>query len=261
MQYLNVNNDLYFASVAEELREGRSVKLLLKGVSMHPTIHDGDPIVVSPVDSEVVVGDVVLARAEGLWRLHRVVEATGDSLLLRGDNAVSSERCLRSDVVGRLTSVGDIAVGSDRWHRMSRRSLRRRSVLAFGRRWLGRRGRRQLRPWYFAALAVLMWAPLNGLGVPLDNYVLGIRADHLLHASVYLPCVLFLIDPARRRYWLAWLLAVAVGLTTEGVQYLLPYRGFDVNDLIANTIGASLGALAVFCLFKSKNNSYICSRI
>ena len=92
-----------------------------------------------------------------------------------------------------------------------------------------------------------MWAPLNGLGVPLNNYILGLRADHLLHASVYIPCTLFLMDLIRRS-GLVWLAAVGIGLLTEGVQYLLPFRGYDVNDLIANAIGVTLGWLVILAV-------------
>jgi glycopeptide antibiotics resistance protein len=123
-------------------------------------------------------------------------------------------------------------------------------------RWLGSRGRHQLRPWYFFALAFLMWAPLNGVGIPLDNYLLGLRMDHLLHASVFVPCGIFWMDffRGRRRSWWTWLAAVGTGLLTEGGQYILPYRGFDVNDLIANFLGVSLGWAAILLLRRFKLN-------
>ena len=93
---------------------------------------------------------------------------------------------------------------------------------------------------YFAALALLMWLPLNG-AVVLDNFVFGLRADHLLHASVYLPCVFFLQRlsgwPGKRSY----AVALGIGIFTESVQYILPYRGFDVNDMLANAVGITLG--------------------
>lgn len=104
---------------------------------------------------------------------------------------------------------------------------------------------------YFVALLLLMWLPLNG--VALDNYVFGLRADHLLHASVYLPCIFFLGRLAPLPAWALWLLSLCIGGVTEGVQYLLPYRGFDVNDLLANAIGVSLGATALLFLRRKKS--------
>ena len=92
-----------------------------------------------------------------------------------------------------------------------------------------------------------MWAPLNGIGIPLDNYIFGLRADHLLHASVFIPCTLFIMDVIGKR-WLVWFAAVGIGLLTEGVQWLLPYRGYDVNDLIANALGVTLGWVVILAI-------------
>ena len=105
---------------------------------------------------------------------------------------------------------------------------------------------------YFVALLLLMWLPLNGVAA-LNNYVFGLRADHLLHASVYLPCIFFLGRLAPLPAWALWLLSLCIGGVTEGVQYLLPYRGFDVNDLMANAIGVSLGAMALLFLRRKKS--------
>lgn len=98
---------------------------------------------------------------------------------------------------------------------------------------------------YLVLLFALMWLPLNGVGIPMDNFVLGIRIDHLIHASVYLPCVLMLMPLCRFHQRRTWMIGLLIALTTETVQWLLPYRGFDINDLIANLLGATLGLLLV----------------
>ena len=109
---------------------------------------------------------------------------------------------------------------------------------------LSNRSFKRLSIGYFVALALLMWLPLGG--VSLNNYVFGLRADHLLHASVYLPCALAWswLFPSRR--WLWWLLSVLTGIVFELVQYWLPYRGFDVSDLAANFIGVTFGWLLLW---------------
>ena len=223
---MKVDNEIFFAVVEEQLREGKPVRITLVGTSMQPTLCNGDTLTLEPLASEPCVGDVVLFRHEGRHLLHRIVAFDGNHYTMRGDNCVSTETASRSDIVARLTSV------------KHNHPLRR-----FALRWLGWMGRRQLRPWYFAGLAFLMWAPLNGVGIPLNNYILGLRMDHLLHASVYIPCALFLWDlfKVSRRKWYSWACAVMIGLITEGVQYLLPFRGFDINDLIANVLGVTLG--------------------
>ena len=251
---MQVENRIFFAAVEERLHEGGPVTIVLHGTSMQPTLNDGDRVTLAPLEGEPHVGDVVLFRYAGRHLLHRIIAAEGGRYTIQGDNCYGTESARREDIVARLVAAHNrdgrtLEVGDPRWERISRRSLRRKHWRNTAIRILGRNGRRRLRPWYFALLAILMWAPLNGLGVPLDNYILGLRLDHLLHASVFLPIGLILMDLAPRRcWWLLWLLSCAVGLVTEGGQWILPYRGFDINDMVANFIGVSLGwaALEVF---------------
>lgn len=248
-----VDNQLYFELVNEQLAAGLKVRIILHGTSMMPTLHDGDTLTLTPCTQPPAVGDVVLFRCGPIHLLHRVKARDGQHLIMQGDNAFTTEKAEVSDVVATLTSVelrdGTVmTVGDERWTTVSRRALRRQKRRLCIVRWISSRGRKQLRPWYFVLLAILMWAPLNGLGIPLDNFILGLRLDHLLHASVYVLCPMFLWDLFWRRgldrqIGYTWVSAVAVGLLTEGVQYLLPYRGFDINDMIANTLGVTLGWL------------------
>lgn len=254
---MNINNSIFFALAEEQLAEGRRVKMSLRGTSMLPTLREEDVLTLEPVSGQPQVGDVLLFRHGGGHIVHRLVAVDGDICIMQGDNCYGTERVTRQDIVARVTAVTRpdghvVATDSPEWQRVSRHSLCRKRIKNFIIRWLGRRGRHQLRPWYFAALAILMWAPLNGLGIPLDNYILGLRADHLLHASVFIPCALFLMDVIGSR-WLVWLAAVGIGLLTEGVQWLLPFRGYDVNDLIANAIGVTIGWLVILAV-KRRNS-------
>lgn len=45
----------------------------------------------------------------------------------------------------------------------------------------------------------------------------------------------------RWRWWLAALYLVAAGALDEGIQYLLPQRFFDWNDIVGNWLGGLLG--------------------
>ena len=92
---------------------------------------------------------------------------------------------------------------------------------------------------YFVVLAVAMWCPTGS--VSLNSMVLGFRLDHLLHAAIYMPCAFSwsLLFPRRRWLWLP--LTLLVGAGTETVQYFLPYRGFDLSDMLANATGAIIG--------------------
>ena len=248
---MQLDNRLFFSLVEEQLAEGRQVSIVLKGVSMLTALREGDTLVLEPLHGEPTAGDVLLFRSGGGHIVHRLLRCEDGEYVMQGDNNVSVETARRADLLARLVEVKRrdgrvVPVGNPAWRRASRCSLWRGRAKRWLVRWLDRDGRRRLRPWYFAALAVLMWAPLNGLGIPLNNYILGLRTDHLLHASVYLPCALFLMDlRGRNGWWTVWVVAVAVGLVTESVQWLLPFRGFDVNDLVANTLGATLGWVAV----------------
>ncbi|MBP5546807.1 MAG: VanZ family protein [Bacteroidales bacterium] len=228
---MKVDNETYFALVEEHLAAGGQVKIPLVGTSMRPTLLAGDVIVLEKA-KDVAVGDVVLFRHERRHLLHRVVAIDGDRYTMQGDNCAACETARREDIVAKMVAV-------EKKHPLKHLAVR----------WLGHKGRKQLRPWYFLALALLMWAPMGG--VPLDNFVLGLRTDHLLHASVFIPCSLFIYDLYKRK-WAVWPTAVAVGVLTESVQALLPYRGFDINDMIANFLGVSLGWLIILIVKRKK---------
>lgn len=250
-----IDSQILYKLAEEQLAVGERVWMAFTGVSMLPTLRSSDTILLEPLSDEPRVGDVLLFHNNGQRVVHRLVATKGDMYILQGDNNIGIEQVRRGDLLAKLVRVKHrdgrvVEVTSRAWRMTSRLRLLVSALRRLASRWLGPRGRKQLRPWYFAALAILMWAPLNGVGIPLDNYILGLRADHLLHASVYIPCTLFLWDLYGRcgvngRRWAVWATAVAVGLLTEGVQYLLPYRGYDINDLIANTMGVTLGWVAI----------------
>ena len=258
---MEVENSIFFAAVEDLIREGRKVTVVMRGTSMQPLLREPDKVTLAPADGAEKVGDVVLFRYGKVHLLHRIKAIDGDNITMQGDNSYGCEHVRRGDIVARLVKVTrrsgkEIEVGSAEWQRLSHLSLQRKAARNTGIRWLGRRGRRQLRPWYFGIIIFLMWAPLNGVGIPLDNYILGLRADHLLHALVYLPIALFCIDLLHRRQWgLLWLACCLFGLMTEFGQYLLPYRKFDINDMVANLIGVSLSWLAIIIYTISKKSS------
>jgi len=242
------------------LQEGHEVRVAFGGISMLPLISGvSDTIRLRPLreDEEPVAGDVYLFCHLGHHIVHRLLRREGDTFVFRGDNCYGCERVRRQDILARLTLVEHadgtaVSTDSPEWHAASRRVVRRRNVKSFFFRWLGRRMRKVYSVLYFILLAVLMWGPVGELGVHLNNFVLGIRLDHLLHASIYLLCPAMLVDALHCRRGRILLAAIAIGLLTEGVQYLLPYRGFDINDLIANAFGTLLGWLAILPYLQRK---------
>lgn len=242
----------------DRLKEGERVHIIFGGTSMLPLINgNGDSIELDPLKEYDTcrVGDVYLFYFHGHHIVHRLMRIEGEEYVFRGDNCYSCEHVRRQDILARLAVVHrpdgtSISCDSEQWHSLSRQVVKRRNLKNTFVRWLNHKKRRVYSVLYFIFLAVLMWAPLNGLGIPLDNFVLGIRADHLLHASVYLLCPLMLMDALKKRPGRMLLGAMAVAIVTETVQYLLPYRGFDINDLVANFLGCLLGRAALLPYFR-----------
>ena len=81
---------------------GASVRLPVKGSSMHPALRDGDVVTVAPPGPEPVpVGAIVAAEApvSGGLVVHRVVGRTDAGILLRGDNAADADGTLPEEAV------------------------------------------------------------------------------------------------------------------------------------------------------------------
>ena len=233
----------------ELLREGKTVRVQVGGQSMLPTLRASDTLLLAPCTAPLRRGEVALFRLGDHFIVHRCLGTHRGLYRMCGDNNFSLEEVPPAAVAGRVLEAirpdgKKVALGG-----AARARALLRSECRLLTAWLrSHLGMRKLRLLYFLLLAFLMWAPLNGLAAPLPNYVLGLRADHLVHASVFLPCAAMLASYMRRGRWWAWPLACLVGVLTESVQYLLPWRGYDINDMVANFIGVTLGWLLALWL-------------
>jgi len=249
----NSLDNFILVEMCERLEAGHTVTMLFGGHSMLPLINgEGDKIQLRPLaeGEQCVPGEVYLFRHLGHYIIHRLMRIEDGVHVFRGDNCYAFERESRENVLAKLIVIekpdGTIVnCETDEWRKHSRKVLRRRQIKNTVIRFTNQNARKKWAVLYFVLLAILMWAPLNGLAPVLDNYIFGLRADHFFHALVYLACPLFLADWLDKRS--GWILVVAllVGLFTEAVQALLPYRGYDVNDMIANCVGNLLGWLAI----------------
>ena len=90
---------------------GILIRFRAEGLSMYPTIRDGELITVGPVTADQVVrGDVLLCRHGARVLAHRVVAVTGAGservLSLRGDAKGACDAPVgMSDVIGKVVSV------------------------------------------------------------------------------------------------------------------------------------------------------------
>jgi VanZ family protein len=107
---------------------------------------------------------------------------------------------------------------------------------------------------YILFLVLLSVLPINSASSSSLNhiFVVSIRLDYLLHCLVYIPLVVFTwaekeIDvfkaPFKAFIWIVILLVF--GAITEWVQYFLPYRAFNINDLLANSLGVVIGFVII----------------
>ena len=249
----NSPDNFLLVEMCERLKEGQEVTMLFGGRSMLPLINgEGDKIRLRPlsVDENCRTGEVYLFFHNNHYIIHRLLKIRNGVYVFRGDNCYSNEEVSREQVLAKLITIfrpdgTEVDCEGAWWRKASRRVLYRRKMRRTIVKLANSKARRRWAVLYFVLLAVLMWAPLNGLGVVLDKFVLGLRLDHLLHGAVYLLCPFFLMDFLNYRKGQILLLSVVIGLFTEYVQYLLPYRGFDVNDLIANVIGCILGLVTI----------------
>ncbi len=109
----------------------------------------------------------------------------------------------------------------------------------------------------FAGTVVPLFTGEDGRSLN-DTYTLQIRRDYWLHALVYIPLPILLGLYFRkrsqvlknehrfsnRRLWIRIIgLSLFITVFFESLQLILPYRSFNINDMAANGIGATIGML------------------
>ncbi len=97
-------------------------------------------------------------------------------------------------------------------------------------------------PVYVILIILLVILPLNSSSELNNITILQLRGDYFFHILMFLPWAFFSgVINMKKLYWVLIGLLFAAG--SEGLQYLLPYRAFNINDLIANMLSISIGFL------------------
>lgn len=102
-----IPNDIFFDSVKEELSQGNSVRIRVKGTSMNPTFKtDVDLVVLDVPKVPLRPRDIVLFNHKGRIKLHRIIKIVGNRLYIRGDGIYLApfEECSMDDVIAVVTS-------------------------------------------------------------------------------------------------------------------------------------------------------------
>ena len=106
---------------------------------------------------------------------------------------------------------------------------------------------------YVVVVLILHVIPTGDIIALNQMKVAQVRADYLLHSLIFLPYMVLVwlhsykskagrvLETSQVLLWFVGGLALAV--FAEGLQYFIPYRSFNITDLIFNTSGVPLGAL------------------
>jgi uncharacterized repeat protein (TIGR01451 family) len=105
---------LFEAFSRELLRDGMCVRFEARGASMSPAIRDGEVVHVERVDlANLRAGDIVLAKAEHGFRLHRLVVADTerDVFITRGDCGVEDDPAFGGEAILGIAVDKEVRVG------------------------------------------------------------------------------------------------------------------------------------------------------
>ena len=117
---------------------------------------------------------------------------------------------------------------------------------------------------YLVLLLIGTLIPLTPISTTLnDNYTLNIRWDYLLHAAAYLPLPVLMwlylekgsfmsdqsIGGAGRFLLGVVLFPLFIASLFEAMQLIIPYRRFNINDMMASCMGVIIG-LALLPMLK-----------
>lgn len=104
---ITMPNEIMLGSVRDLIKEGKTVVIMTKGVSMLPFIKGMRDSVLLSAPENLCRGDIALAEvAEGKYVLHRVLEADGQKVVLRGDgNIRGCESCKPDKVAAKVLEI------------------------------------------------------------------------------------------------------------------------------------------------------------
>ena len=108
---------------------------------------------------------------------------------------------------------------------------------------------------YFFGIVLLLILPINNVEKlkNLDHVmVVKVRGDYFFHALTFLPWAFF--GPSMKKKTGLWMIVgIIFAMGMEMLQYILPNRRFNINDLIANGFGVFLGSILMIFFMASLN--------
>lgn len=98
-----------------------------------------------------------------------------------------------------------------------------------------------------------MLLPLNNSNSELNHvFFLKLRGDYWVHILLFFPWMIMNLKKNLVSSNLNWMVfGIVFAFTAEGVQFVIPYRTFNINDALSNISGVILGA-CIFMLLVNK---------
>ena len=100
----------------------------------------------------------------------------------------------------------------------------------------------------------ILWQLADFLGRhPATEWFTFLRLEFLANIVMFVPLGIFLVLLlGRKRWWLAVVIGVLMTIGIEFAQQFVPNRVSDPRDLVANSLGAVIGAVLALMLTASK---------
>ncbi len=108
------DSDLFADLLCPMLQQGLDVRFQARGASMSPAIRDGEVVEITPVQlSQLRKGDIVLAKTELGFRLHRIVnfDLVNNVFITRGDCGHENDPPLSAAQILGLARAKEVRLG------------------------------------------------------------------------------------------------------------------------------------------------------
>ena len=91
--------------IINTIKNGGKVLIPIKGISMKPTLIDGDVLVVQSKDIYFVNDIVVFRYLDEGYLVHRIIEIKGNVFICKGDNSKRKEIIMKRQVLGKVIEI------------------------------------------------------------------------------------------------------------------------------------------------------------
>lgn len=117
---VKIENDAFIKLTCDALNQNQTITFKVKGISMWPFYqHQKTSVTLSKKD-DYQVFDVVLARYQDRYVLHRILKRKDQTYMLRGDGAILREHISFDDIIGYVYSHENKrnTLESSKWYRL-----------------------------------------------------------------------------------------------------------------------------------------------